>query len=1066
MTAVFCDVVGSMPLGERLDPEELRSVLQRYFEEMRSAVGAHGGTVEKFIGDAVVGVFGVPTVHEDDALRAVRAAVEMRTRLAVLNEALRADWEVELEARTGISTGEVVVGADDEVLLGDVMNTAARLESAAEPGAILIAAETHDLVRDAVVAEPVELDLKGKALPVAAWRLDSVVEGAAGHLRRFDRPLVGRERELRRLEDLFEQVVAESELQLVTIVGEPGIGKSRLVAEFEEWLDHHADSVTRRRGQCLAYGDGIGFWPLSEIVKAQLGISEADTEEQVRARLAAGVEGMVDAPWLRARISPLLGLPSEAAEREEAFTAWQRFFDEVAAQGPLVLVIEDAHWADTAMLAFVQHLAEWSSGVPILIVCTARPELLERHTAWAGGLVNTTTVMLQPLSTDDTLQLAKTLLADQAASEQAAIALVERCAGNPLYAEEYASLLAERITDDASLAMPDSVQALIAARIDTLPADRSALLQDAAVIGKVFWAGAVSSIGDRDPAVVHGDLHELARKQLIRRSRTSSMPGDEEYSFWHDLVHEVAYNQIPRATRANAHRRTAEWIEQAAGDRLAERAELLAHHYTQALTLTRIIGGGDLEPLRRAALRNLATAADRAMGLDLAHAVGLAREALGIATAEDRERAPLLCVLGTSHVLAGEYDQARSALGDARAAAEATGDIESLGQAYFGESELEFFGGTSDAYSAVLIEAVDRLSRERASGPFALVLANAAYESLTRGDIVACRELLDRAMGMAEMVGDQVALATALDVRGLLGIELGDRVALEDCATAARLFTECGSGYVGMATTHLGKGLLVFDGPADAAPVFDDAIAHSVRTRNATYEMDARGHVIDWMDEAGRWDELLDTVEQMVAWADTHPTWGYVLLAKARILALRGDLHGARAAAGRVAEYSLGLGGGTAWETGAVALLELLEGNTERARRLTEGITPAHVNSDAPLAEICRILVACHATQHARTLVDHVIHSPPRLLVHAASSRAQLAEADHNHAIAGTLYQEAVDRWRAFGNPYESAHALAGRARCLAALGNPADAAIAADEAASLFENLGVRGRALPSLLD
>ena len=1061
MTAVFCDVVGSTPLGERLDAEVLRTVLRRYFDEMRAVIEEHGGEVEKFIGDAVVGVFGVPQVHEDDALRAVRAAVEMRARLGVLNESLRVEWDVELEARTGISTGEVIVGADDEVLLGDVMNTAARLETAAEPGSILIADGTYDLIRDAVVAKLLELELKGKALPVVAWRLVSVLEGMAGHRRQFDQPLVGRERELRRLSNLFEQVVSDSELQMVTIVGQPGIGKSRLVAEFEE--SPGVDVVTRRRGQCLAYGDGIGFWPLTEIVKTQLGISVADTEDDVRARLSAGVEGMVDAPWLRSRLAPLVGLPGEAAEREEVFTAWQRFLDEVAARGPLVVIIEDLHWADPAMLAFVEHLAKWSSGVPILVMCTARPELFEREPAWAGGAMNASTVMLQPLGADDTLQLARTLLADQAVSDQTAAALVERSAGNPLYAEEYARLLAERAADHDTLTMPDTVQALIAARIDTLPASRSALLQDAAVIGKVFWAGALTVIGDRNPTVVRSDLHELVRKQLVRRSRTSAMPGDEEFTFWHDLVHEVTYKQIPRAVRAEAHRRTAEWIEHSAGDRLAERAELLAHHYTQALTLTRVIGSGDPEALRQRALWHLATAADRAMGLDLAHAVGLAREALAIAATGDRERAPLLCVLGTSHVLAGEYDQARTALRDARIAAEASGDMESLGKAYFGEAELEFFGGTSDAYRAVLTEAVDRLSQEPASGPFALVLANAAYETLTRGDITGSRGLLDRALAMAEVVGDQVAYATALDTRGLLRIELGDRAALEDCATAARLFTECGSGYVGMATTHLGKGLLVFDGPADAAPVFNDAIAHSVRTRNATYEMDARGHVIDWMEESGAWDELLDTVEQMVEWAKAHPTWGYVLLAKARILALRGDLHGARAAAGGVAEYSLGLGGGTAWETEVVALLELLDGNIEQARRITEDITPAHINSDAPLAEICRILVACHATEHARTLVDHVIHGPPRLLNHAASSRAQLAEADHDPAAA-ELYREATTRWRIFGNPYELAHTLAGRARCLAALGQADEATHAANEAAEILEQLGVRGPALAVL--
>jgi class 3 adenylate cyclase len=358
VTAVFCDVVGSTTLGERLDAEVLRSVMARYFDVMRGAVEGHGGTVSKFIGDAVVGVFGVPQLHEDDALRAVRGAVEMQTRLVDLNVSLRVDWDVTLEARIGVSTGEVVVGSDDEALLGDVMNTAARLEAAAQPGGILVGDETWVLVADAVTGEPVDLVVKGKAVPVRAWRLGSVSQDALGHARRFDRPLVGRARELRVLTDTFARAVADRELQLVTITGEPGIGKTRLVAEFEASLDQRAETVTALRGRCLAYGDGIGFWPLAEAVKQHLAIDEASSESEVRAQLAAAVEGMPDAPWLRARLGPLVGLAGEVADRGEVFTAWQRFFDEIAAIRSLVLVFEDLHWADPAMLAFVS--TSWS----------------------------------------------------------------------------------------------------------------------------------------------------------------------------------------------------------------------------------------------------------------------------------------------------------------------------------------------------------------------------------------------------------------------------------------------------------------------------------------------------------------------------------------------------------------------------------------------------------------------------------------------------------------------------------------------------------------------------------
>ena len=373
----------------------------------------------------------------------------------------------------GVCTGEVVVGGDDQVVLGDVMNTAARLEQAAEPGEILVADETWVLVCDAVAGESVDLVVKGKAAPVRAWRLRAVGREVSGHERRFDRPLVGREREVRILQEAFARAVEENRLQLVTIIGEPGIGKSRLLAELEEWLEGRAEAVACRRGRCLAYGDGIGFWPLAEIVKQQLEIAETDSEDQARARLAAAVEGMQDAPWLRARLAPLVGLAGEAGQREEVFTAWQRFFDEVAARTPLVLVIEDLHWADPAMLAFVQHLVEWSTGVPILLACTARPELFDAHPSWAGGLANATTLALRPLNRDDTTRLADALLAELVASADATTALVERCGGNPLYAEEYARLLADRASEAAGdLVMPETVRALIGARIDSLPVER------------------------------------------------------------------------------------------------------------------------------------------------------------------------------------------------------------------------------------------------------------------------------------------------------------------------------------------------------------------------------------------------------------------------------------------------------------------------------------------------------------------------------------------------------------------------------------------------------------------
>ena len=401
VTILFADVSGSTSLGEQLDPESLRALMGRYFAEMRTIIERHGGTVEKFIGDAVMAVFGIPTLHEDDALRAVRAAAEIAERLRRLNAELGAERGIAIRFRTGVNTGQVVAGdpsAGQTLVTGDAVNTAARLEQAAMPGEIVIGPITYDLVRDAVSVEALApLDLKGKAQPMHAYRLLSVTPGASGHARRLDAPLVGREPELSRLQHAFAEALAERRCQLITLLGAAGVGKSRLLAEF---LASVADRSTALAGRCLPYGEGITYWPLAEVIRMAASIGEADDHDGAMAKLRALAAGAPEAELVAERIGQAMGLEGGSAPQEEIFWAARKLLETLARQRPLVIEFDDIQWADEAFLDLLEHIVSLAHDAPLLIVCPARPELLERRPGWGGGAAQVTTLRLEPLAAE------------------------------------------------------------------------------------------------------------------------------------------------------------------------------------------------------------------------------------------------------------------------------------------------------------------------------------------------------------------------------------------------------------------------------------------------------------------------------------------------------------------------------------------------------------------------------------------------------------------------------------------------------------------------------------------
>ena len=604
VTVLFSDVTGSTALGEALDPEAVRGLMSRYFAAMKTVIERHGGTVEKFIGDAIMAVFGIPVLHEDDALRAVRAAAGMREVLASLNAELGAERGVTIATRTGVATGEVVAGdpaaASQTLVTGDTVNTAARLEQAAAPGEILLGAATWRLVRDAVIAESVpDVDAKGKAAPVPAYRLVSVATSADGHSRRLDTPLVGRERELSRLQHAHRDAVERRAPQLFTLLGAAGVGKSRLVSEFLTGL---VDIAQLLRGRCLPYGEGITYWPLAEALRAAAGIADADDRVAAARKLHALVAGERDSELLATRLATAIGLSDEAAAQAELFSAVRRTLEFLARQRPLVVVFEDIHWAQPTFLDLLDHLAEWSRDAPLLLLTPSRPELLELRPGWGGGKLNATTLLLEALPPEAAWRLIDGLPGGTVLPASLRERISAAAEGNPLFIEEMLAMLVDdgvlqsdgrswvTVGDLAQLAIPPTIQALLAARLDRLAPNERRVAERASVVGRVFEPEAVAALSPQDPPpVIDQRLMALVRKELVRPDR-SEVTGGDAFKFRHMLIRDAAYNALPKRERAELHARLADWLEHITGERVGEFAEIIGYHLSEAVRYRQEMG--------------------------------------------------------------------------------------------------------------------------------------------------------------------------------------------------------------------------------------------------------------------------------------------------------------------------------------------------------------------------------------------------------------------------------------------------------------------------------------------
>jgi len=762
VTVLFADVAGSTELGERFDVEAVRARMARFFEVARTIIEGHGGTVEKFIGDAVMAVFGVPVAHEDDALRAVTAAAKLQDAIT-----RQGDFAI----RIGVDTGEVVAGDPSErqtFVTGDAVNVAARLQAAGSAGDVLLGPATVALVRGAVsLGPPLPLTVKGKSRPVEAHRLLGVLGDAAGRHRSAE-PLVGRAADLAALERTWRTVTDDRRPSLVTLIAPPGVGKSRLVAEFAA---HRTTETEVLSGRCLSYGDGITYWPIREIVHAAAHVDESDGAFEAREKIEALLAGEPEADVLGRRVASAIGLSPEAAPQEEVFWAIRRLFEAVARRRELLIVIEDLHWAQPTLLDLIEYAVDLATNVPLLILATARPELLDQRPGWASGRPNAALVRLEPLGPDDAADMLAGLPGGTAVPEGLRRRILATAEGTPLYVEAFVGLLRDeghlQRADDGrwvatgemtALAVPPTVQALLAVRLDALPAPERILAERASVVGRSFES---AMLGELDPELTHDlgrRLLGLVRRELLRPDRAILTTGDA-FSFRHILIRDAAYEALPKAERAVLHERFADWLEQTVGERLTEYEEIVGYHLERAHRCRAELGetGDHLATLAARAGTHLAAAGQRAFDRgDMTAAEALLSAATTAFPVGSTARLGLLPDLGFALFLLGRLADSETLLADATDEATAAGEMVLAIRARL-EAALVRTMSTGDYRPSlgVVETAIPVLEREGDHLGLArahLVQAMAAWVVGTIGAAVASRH---QAISEAAMVGDR-----------------------------------------------------------------------------------------------------------------------------------------------------------------------------------------------------------------------------------------------------------------------------------------------------------------------
>ena len=762
-------VVDVASVGKQLDPEALRGVMARVFAEISAALERHGGQTERIAGQRLMAVFGIPMIHEDDALRAVRAAVDAQAAVATLNADLAQEWGFVLAAHASVHTGEVLASedmSDSSIVADETIETAIRLGQMAGAGDVVIGCATERLVRGAVQADSLGSVSFGTRAGVA-WRVISVDPHAPAIARRMDTPMVGREQELAQLRQLFERTVTERAPHLCVVVGAAGIGKSRIATELRASLEGRATVLL---GRCLSYGEGITFWPLAEVVREAAGGSSRDA---IDALLREEPEG----PLIADRIAAAIGLSDAAGSTEEAFWAGRKLFEALARARPLVIVFDDIHWAEPTFLDLIEHVVDWSSERSILLLGLARPELLEERPRWAGGTPRATSIRIEPLSEPETEELMEKLVGEAQLSERIRARVARAAGGNPLFIEQMLAMINEEgIDPDTELAVPSSIQTLLAARLDRLDPEERTVLGQAAIVGVEFSRSAVADLAPaavRDSIDAH--LQALIRRELIAPS-ASSFPGEQGLRFRHVLIREAAYDSVPKEVRAALHERVATWIEEASDGRTAEYEEIIGHHLEQAYRYRADLGPVGEEELQLAAraAERLAAAGRRASSrADMVAAKSLLSRAASLLPTTSPARPALLTDLGEVLRETGDFERGEAVLNEAIEAAESSGDRAVAAHARLIRLRLRMQVDPDVRPDELIATAEEAIAVFEALGDdrrLARAWFNLAWGPWVKGSVAVAEKALERAIEVARRAGDDRTAAQSINL--LLGASL------------------------------------------------------------------------------------------------------------------------------------------------------------------------------------------------------------------------------------------------------------------------------------------------------